>query len=148
MQIDFSKDEYYALLGILEIANWVLFAHKTDEPEDRKVYKDLEQKIYSFAETFGFDDLIMFDKKYKEYFPTRKQDDNSPVRSFIDEFENDSFWDELIDRLSERDIQRDIGEKKLQSMTREERLKKYLKYEQSYQEEFEEHGIDRLGIRD
>jgi len=30
MKIDFSKEEFHTLLGILEIADWVLFAHRSD----------------------------------------------------------------------------------------------------------------------
>ena len=147
MQIDFSKEEYHTLLGILEIANWVLSAHRTDEPEDRKEYRDLEQKIFDYAEAFGFGDLITYDKEYDRYFPTRKHDDNSSVRPFIDEYEDETFWEELVERFADRDMLREIGEMKLLSMNQEERFKAHLDFEEKYQEEFEEHGIERLEIK-
>jgi len=147
MQIDFSKDEYRTFLGILEIADWILFAHQTDKPQDRKHYQDFEQKIFAYAEAFGASDLIVYDEKYKQYFPTREYDENSPVRPFIDEFENDCFWTELAERLSDRDMLRELGEKKIRRMTAQERFMTHQEFEQKYQEEFEKHGIDRLQIK-
>ena len=148
MQIDFSKEEYRTFLGILEIADWILFAHRTDEPKDRKHYQDFEQKIFAHAEAFGAGDMIVFDEKSKQYFPTREHDENSPARPFIEEFENDCFWSELAERLASRDMLREIGEKKIFRMTSKERFMTHQDFEQKYQEEFEKHGIDRLLIRD
>lgn len=147
MQIDFSKEEYRTFLEILEIADWILFAHRTDEPEDRKTYQDFEQKVFSYAEAFGFGDLIVYDEEMGKYFPTREHDENSPVRPFIDEFENETFWDELADRLADRDMLRELGESKLLSMTREQRFRTHLDFEERYHKEFEEHGIERLEIK-
>ena len=77
---------------------------------------------------------------------TRECEENSPARPYIDEFEEETFWDELIDRLANRDILREIGEKKLLSINKEERMKIYFDFEERYQEEFEEHGVERLEI--
>jgi len=38
--------------------------------------------------------------------------------------------------------------KKILEMTPEERCKVYYDFEEKYEEEFEEHGIERLEIRD
>jgi hypothetical protein len=148
MQVDFSKEEYRTFLEILEIADWVLFAHRTDEPENRKKYHNFEQKIFRFAEEMGFRNLIMYDEEMGKYFPTREHDENSSVMPFIEEFEEATFWDELADRLADRDMLRKIGEKKLLSMTREQRFLAHCDFEEKYQEEFQKHGIERLEIRD
>ena len=148
MQIDFSKEEYSTFLEILEIATWVLLAHRANEPENRKKYQDFEQKIFSYAETLGFGDLIMYDEELVKYFPTREYDENSPVRPFIEEFEDETFWGELTDRLADRDMLRTLGDKKILKMTPEERFMTHHDLEKKYVEEFEEYGIERLEIRD
>lgn len=148
MQIDFSKEEYGTFLEILEIAHWVLFAHRTDEPEDRKRYQDFEQKIFSYADLMEFNHLIEYSEEYERYFPTREHDENSPARPFIDEFENETFWSELIERLAERDMLQTLDEDEILEMTTEERFKAHIDFEEKYEEEFEEHGIDRLEIKE
>jgi len=148
MQIDFSKEEYSTFFEILEIATWVLLAHRTDEPENRKKYQDFEQKIFGYAEALDFGDLIMYDEELGKYFPTREHDENNPARPFIDEFEDETFWVELTDRLADRDMLRILGDKKILKMTPEERFMAHHDFEEKYEEEFEEHGIERLEIRD
>src|SRR3972149_7905870 len=54
--------------------------------------------------------LIEYSKDFHEYMPTRKYEDTCSAMEFIEEFENESFWDELIDRLAERDTIREVGE--------------------------------------
>ena len=148
MQIELSKAQYHTLLGVLEIADWVLFAHCSGEPSDRKEYRDFEQKIFGYAEAFGFGNLIVYDQKHKEYFPTLEHDENSPVRPFIDEFEDHTFWQELVDRLAARDMLRELGEEKVQAMAAGERFMARQDYEAKYSQEFEEHGIDRFAIKE
>jgi hypothetical protein len=146
MKIDFTKREYRTLLEILEIANWVLHAHKVEKDPRTKKYRDLEQKIFSHAKDLEFEHLIKYAAEYKQYFPTRKYEDTSPAMKFVEEFENDSFWDELVDRLVIRDIIRQEGKEKLLKMSLEERFEKEDPIREKYYREFEEHGIERIRI--
>jgi hypothetical protein len=148
MQIELSEAECRTLLGVLEIADWVLFAHHSDRPNDREEYHEFEQKIFAYADAFGFGDLIEYVEEHGEYFPTTKYEENSPVQSFIDEFENDSFWTELVDRLAIRDMVRELGQEKVQAMDVRERLARRLGYEERYDKEFREHGLERLAIKE
>lgn len=63
MQIELSKAEYHTLLGVLEIADWVLFAHRSDRPSDKEEYRCFEQKVFGYAEAFGFGHLIEYVEK-------------------------------------------------------------------------------------
>jgi hypothetical protein len=57
MQIELSKAEYRTLLGVLEIADRVLFAHRADRPSDRKEYftthRDYERRYREESEEYG-----------------------------------------------------------------------------------------------
>jgi hypothetical protein len=103
MKIHFTKKEYRALLDIIQIADWVMHAHDIQEKHETAYYRELFQKFYSFAKEMGFEDLIEFAKENGEYYPTRKFEDESMADPLIQSFENKSFWDNLIDRLAERD---------------------------------------------
>ena len=63
MKMNFTKKDYLSLLEILQIADWVLHAQRTDEPEDRKKYREFEQRIFSLAKDYGCDHLVQFDPK-------------------------------------------------------------------------------------
>jgi hypothetical protein len=83
MKIEISKGEYKILLHILEMADWVLTAHKTKEEKKHKPYKKLEQKMFSLAEVMGYDSLIEYSKELHQYFPTRKYEDTCSAIEFI-----------------------------------------------------------------
>ncbi len=142
--IELTKDEYVALLEMLEMSSWVLFAYQLDDRPNRRKYQMLHQRIMSLAPAFGCEDLVEFSERFKEYFPTRELE--TRCETFINEFENDTFWEELADRLTMRDVIRKVGEEKYRSMEFEQRMHEIDPVEQRYWDEFEEHGLDRIEI--
>jgi hypothetical protein len=146
MKINFTKKEYRTLLEIFEIAHWVLHAHKTREYPNTAKYRKLEQKIFSCAKDMGFEDLIMFDTELERYYPTAEFEETSPAMKFITEFENDTFWEELIERLVQRDLIRQEGKEGIVNMSIEERFQKEEPLEEKYSTEFETYGLDRISI--
>jgi len=95
----------------------------------------------------GFDELVDYASHLKRYFPTREFEETSPGREFIREFEDDTFWDELVQRLVERDLIRQAGEEKLLSMTPEERFEAEEHLEKRYADEFYNNGLENLTFR-
>ncbi len=147
MKINITKKEYLTFLEILEIADWVLHAHHAEERSETTMYKEFEQKVFSYAKDMGFDKLVDYASNLKRYFPTREFAETSPGREFIREFEDDTFWDELVQRLVERDLIRQAGEEKLLSMTPEERFEAEEPLEKRYADEFYNNGLENLTFR-
>ena len=147
MKINITKKEYLTLLEILEIADWVLHAQHTGRRPETEKYKDFEQKIFSHAKDMGYKNFIEHDHKLNQYFPTRELEDASPAMEFIREFENDTFWDELIQRLVTRDLIRQCGENRFGSMTLKERFEKEGPLEEGYSKEFHLHGLENITLR-
>ena len=146
MKIDITKKEFGTLFEMIEMAEWILHAHKIDEPEETKPYRDLEQKICGLAKDFGYGHLVDYDPELQSYFPTPEFEETNPSMDYIEEFENDSFWEELIERLVARDLIRELGEKKYLALDPMSRVGKEEPHRIRYGEEFEAHGIDRLEI--
>ncbi len=147
MKIEFTQEEYKCLVDMLYVAEWVLNAHRVEDDPRTESYGKLEQKIYSYAKDMGFEDLIEYASDYGTYDPTRKYEDTCPLVEFIDEFENETFWEELVDRLANRDLIRQVGGvENLSKLSFEERIKKTLPLEQKYSSEFEERGLDGVSI--
>ena len=100
MDMKLTKTEYRALLDVLVIADWVFHAHKTEEDPKTKKFRSLEQKIFSFAEDAGYEKLVKYDKKLKKHVPTEELEQNTIAEKFIDEYDNDTFWEGLAERLA------------------------------------------------
>ena len=63
------------------------------------------------------------------------------------EFENDTFWDELLHRLVERDlIKQEGGVENVMNMDIRERFEKEEPLEKMYDTEFEVNGLDNIRI--
>ncbi|MGB8657393.1 MAG: hypothetical protein WCE90_06355 [Candidatus Zixiibacteriota bacterium] len=147
MKIEFTPKEYECLLDVLYIADWVMNAHKVGENPRTEAYKKLEQKLFSYAKDMGFENLIEYASDHKTYFPTREYEKTSSAREFIEEFENDTFWDELTSRLADRDSARKVGGvENLSKLSFEDRIKITLPLEEKYASKFEKRGLEGLSI--
>jgi hypothetical protein len=143
MKINFTKNEYRLLLDMVEMAEWVLNAHRTDPSDEVKKYSELYQRILSHAKEMGFENLITFDKNLDGYFATAEYEESEHMR-YIEEFEDDVFWEALPHRLAVRDLVQQFGEKKYTEMGFEERVSKIFELEAIYNKELEENGIDNM----
>jgi hypothetical protein len=146
MKIDINRSDYRSLLTVLEIADWVLHAYSSEEPVQSAPLRALEQKVLSLADEFGCGELVEFDPVEQRYWLTHEYDELSDAVQFIEEFENDSFWDQLNDRLVERDLLRQLGEKAYKRLDPEQIAEKAEPYRRLYGEEFLTHGVGRLEI--
>lgn len=147
MKINFTKKEFSALLEMIDIAGWIISSHKSQIGPAEKPYDDLEKKIYALAADFGCEDKITYSRELGDYRPTYYFDMESPHKGFIDEYDAETFWEELIDRLAMRDAIREVGEEAYRKMDPMERFSLSDKYEEKWATEFEAHGLDNLTIK-
>ena len=147
MKIDLSKEEYRDLLDVLHMADWVMHAHETDMTLGANKYDRLIQKFYALAGAMGQERLIEYDPDHREYFQTREFDDTSGAWEFIDDFTNETFWDELIHRLTDRDVSRKVGGyDNVDKLTMKERFALEGPILEKYTQELDEDGLERLEI--
>lgn len=142
MKIEISKTQYKTLVKALFLANWVVNCHKTDEPDDE--FERLEQHILSQGKFFDLKN-VEFDEKHGKYY--HDSDFEMKTVMLLDEFVDVSFWNELTERLAERDFIQALGEKAIMKMSRDERFTKFYEFADPYEAEFAENGIDKLMIR-
>lgn len=107
----------------------------------------MEQKILSQAAEAGCDDRIVYDPELKKYFPTKEYEESDGIQGVLDDYENESFWAELADRMAARDLEREYGAAKLQRMDQDKRMDLYFGAQEVYEREFEVHGIERLSVQ-
>jgi hypothetical protein len=116
-----------------------------EQAEDTKHYAELEQKMYALAGDFGCGHLVQYSESDSRYYPTRELEDG-PARDFIEAFEGDTFWSQLVEHLAERDLIRELGKEKFGALDRAERWERLENLETRYWEEFQSNGLERLEI--
>ena len=146
MKINFTKKQYEDLIKLVYLGNWFVNSHRTNDVVGE--YEELEQYIFSYFEDFGMEQYIEYDKTIDEYFPTREFEADTEIEDFKEEYDNYTFWNELIHRLARRDMIKKYGEANVLSMTPDVLISKEAPFIEKYEDEFEMNGIENLEIRD
>lgn len=144
VKIEFTEKQFKALLKLTNLGNYMINGIRT-QTHRLKEYDEVAEHIYSYAQKAECGDYIEYDKNDKAYCPSVKLE--GEVDDFIDEYDDNVFWEELILRLSQRDLRRQYGTENVENMELKERLKKQTELEKDYVKEFEENGIENIELR-
>jgi len=146
MKINFTKKQYEDLMKLVYLGAWMINSHRTDNIEER--YDELEQYVLSFSEEFGMENYVEFDEELNRFFTTREFEEDTEIEQYKEEYDDNTFWDELIYRLARRDLIKTYGEVAVFTMTTDELLDKEQPFIDRYELEFERYGIDNLEIKE
>lgn len=145
MKLNLTASEYRLLLDLVYLGEWMACARlESDEHPRVKKYGPLVQKIYSYAAEAGCGELIERLRESGRLEPTRQFEEDDDLLEVIHEYDQDSFWDELIDRLAERDVRAVTGDGQLPPF--KEYLDLAAPIEEKYAREFETHGLGRMQL--
>jgi hypothetical protein len=147
MKIDITKNEYRLLLDILYLGEWMLNSHDLGEDPAKSRYVDVVQKFYSYADEMGCGDLIDAFKDENRYYPNRKYEEKSGVLELTQDYDEQSFWQELVSRLSDRDALHSLNSNDMKDLTPAEYIELTYPFEEKYYTEFETNGLDNLVLR-
>jgi hypothetical protein len=146
MNINFTKEEYLLLLDIIYMADWILHAHSIGERSETKDYSELFQKLMIHAKELGCSELIEFNEIEQDYMLTGDFEEGSAVLNYLDEFEGESFWDELISRLAMRDALIALKVSSAHEVPSELLFPALSKAEEYWSKEFETFDLNRISL--
>lgn len=136
-QIELTNTQFQNLLQLAFLGEWVLQAY---EPADNAGEIDsLEQNLYASAYRQGNDD-IEYDKKLGGYVPCQEFEEDCD--KIIEKYDEHTFWEELIIRMANRDLQKS-GADKLPAKEFERKQNELI---QKYEKEFAKNGIANLKL--
>jgi hypothetical protein len=143
IQIAFTKEQLEDFLDIVCLGQWMINGPRVERIEK---YDALAQQVFKAAKDAGLKG-VEYDEKDAEYWLTAEYED-SVLREFIEAYDNEIFWDDLPDRLAERDMERKFGGKAIKAMDNKQRFIAHQTICRKYEEEFEKHGVERLTVPD
>ena len=145
MKINFTKKQFEALLKVVYMGNWMANAHRTDREGDERIekYDESEKYLLSFAKEFDLEKYV--DDEDGEVYPSRELEEDE-ADGLIDEYNEEEFWEELVDRFAKRDFVQKYGVEAISEMDAMERMEKDHPFLDKYHNEVYKHGIDRMEI--
>lgn len=146
MKINFTKKEYRTLVKMIYLANWMMASHSEANEKISGDADALQQKIYSLAKDMDCLDLIESNKELNGFYETIDLEEDSFIRSNIDEYDSHTFWHGLVDRLAERDVCESEGISSVFDLDIEKRIELMSSAEEKWSSEFEVYDLSRLRV--
>jgi len=143
MEIHLSQQQFETLLKTVYMGNWLVNAIRVRGSEVPE-FMELEQYLWKLALRDGFDRFVEFDATLSQFLPL--EEFHEMLQPFIDEYDDEAFWDGLVDRLADRDFAETYAD--AASMDQDERFEKLEVFVDKYEAEIEEYGADRLRVQE
>ena len=144
--IELTKKQFKALLKAVYLGSWMANANRTEGM--KKEYEGIENYIFSLAPKFGLEKYMYHEASDGErYYPTDEFEENTDVHVLHDEYDEETFWDEMAERLGERDFFEQYTKDEIEKMDRDERFTILNRCVDLYHAEFEKLGIERIRIQ-
>lgn len=147
MKILLSNQEFADLLLLAAIGERVICNDTllTHYDQRQKRVEKLLSTLSSYAPSFGMGDQVESDGEdgrnpTEEYY--------QEIFELLDEYEQHQSWEVMSGLLAHRDLAREYEESKWEKLPVEERREISFRKRMKYLGEFEEHGVERLFVRD
>lgn len=142
MKFEITRSEYKRFLELLMIAESVITTFRERDDEDAAPFVELIRKLYAYAPKMGMSRWVERYGENNYYTPTEKLYEDSQGKQFLDDFEEEFFWDTLAFRLARRDLIAEVGGvEAYRELDQIERFKLLSRHEVKYQLYFEKHGL-------
>ncbi|PIZ49450.1 hypothetical protein COY29_01860 [Candidatus Woesebacteria bacterium CG_4_10_14_0_2_um_filter_39_14] len=144
--IGLTRKQFKALLKVVYLGNWVANAYRTEDMQ--KEYERIEDYIFSLAPQFGMGEYMDHEESDGDkYYPTNFFEETTDVHKLHEEYDEETMWDELAERLGKRDFFKKYSKEEIQNMSREEHFIKLSECIDVWNEEFSTYGLDRFRIK-
>lgn len=142
MKVNLTKKQYEVLAKTVYLGNWMANAQRTGNKNDPhlKEYEEISDYIFSLAPEFGLSNNFENNLECNEHGKTTE------VNLLHEEYDKNTFWDELCNTLGERDFYRKYSKEEREKMDREEYFMKLQECIIAWEEECEKYGVEHLEI--
>ena len=145
MHLRFTDEELAALVEMVSLATEMANMNPNDEGNAGFArFENIENKILEAAKNTTMAEIIEYDVERNKNRVTEKFQEGSFFQQCFDEFRNAVFWEELMVRLADRDLTREIGQSAYLALDDDERRKKLEPIEKKYWAKFQREGMTPL----
>ena len=139
--IELSHEHYRTLLKLVSLGRHLLII----DDDKNKIPPDVvEQLLFSFYMDFESEDLVSYNTDSDGYYPSEKFLNLVDLNLKI--YEDSFFHQELIQRLSEKDLYNDYEEKEINSWTEDKYERILDKYIEKYDDEIVTNDLDNFKL--
>ncbi|MBM3296195.1 MAG: hypothetical protein FJY83_01190 [Candidatus Aminicenantes bacterium] len=142
--IRLNARQYEDLLKLVYLGNFVVNNFRSNRPVSR--FDDLESYLFALAKDYGLAQALDMDAETGVVYPSQEFSQAEELNEYLDDFLDNSFWDEIVQRLTSRDLYRKHGQESVEAMSWEEIRDIEEPIRRKYASEIEKHGLENLEI--
>jgi hypothetical protein len=143
MKIELTKEQLETLTKLVFLGNWMANSWRNEDVIEE--YDEVESLVLAAAAKNGLEDDVEFDEEEKKPLPSHALEEK--MTEVVDFYNDNTFWDQLIYRMADRDYVRKYGEDAFEELTTDKGMEKERPLVEKYEKEFNEHGLERLELR-
>lgn len=140
MNLSLQPDEYRKLIELAHLGEWLINAHHDPDFQDEAATQTLQKLLAAHPSTEG----VGKDEETGDHF-MKSEWVEKLYDTYIMDYDDHVFWDELTERLAQRDLAKQRGVN-LEDIDRDEDLLELRPLEERYRLELEERGVERIEI--
>jgi len=142
MKIELTKEQLETLGKLVFLGNWLANSWRNEDVIEE--FDEVESLVLAAAAKNGLEDYAEFDEEGKAV-PSHELEEK--MAEAVDFYNDNTFWDQLIYRMADRDYVRKYGEEAFDELSTDAGMEKERPLVEKYEKEFNEHGLDRLEVR-
>lgn len=145
MKVTFTPKEYARLLELVHLGMRMVEGRQGGESPALSRYEEIEQRLFELATPLGCADLVDVGST-GHLVPSEKLLNDERLNKIAGDYDNDTFWHELVTRLADRDLAAEQARHSVQgdtgpSIDADSRLRKI---EDAYWDEFEKNDLANI----
>ena len=142
-----TQHEYRVLLEMVNLATYVAQYHNRSGRDDwLQAFDALSDKVLGCAEGMGCGDLVEPDPESGVLMPVEDYEVESFYKECLDDLIEQCFWEDLVSRLTDRDLARSCPPGQWDSLSEAERARRRKERDDQYSDEFEARGIASVEV--
>ena len=147
MHLRFTDDELSTLSEMLTLACWATFwNHKPGADDGVARFDDMLEKILSRMQHHGLGGEVENDPERQRLRLRKDKEESSFYAQCYDEMRSETFWEELVVRMADRELNKRHGKAALEAMSEAERKALAEPITKRYWQEFTNQGLDNLHV--
>jgi len=143
MKIEFTEEEYKALLDMIYLSEWMMHSHCNADSKLDEKYTQLRRKILSHYQEMNAAERYTHDE---DEFYEEEQYERMLHEKYVQKYNELTLWDELATRLTQKKIALPQQVSPADVTNIDEKLKSLVELEQKYHELFKKQGIDAINV--
>jgi hypothetical protein len=145
MKVMFTPKEFSRLLELVHLGMRVVEGRQGEESSAVQRYTEIERKLFELATPLGCADLVDVGSA-GHLVPSEKLLNDERLAKIAGDYDNDTFWHELVTRLADRDLAAEQARQSVSgvpgpSIDADARLRKL---EDAYWDEFEKNDLANI----